>query len=106
MMLTTKHGSRRASSETPSRFAEHLDQWIKSHAVEIRPCTLADYRTMNRLYIKPLIGGLRLCGVRRAESPCSTGNLLANGSEGGKALGISTVQRMQPSPARCSVTPS
>ncbi|WP_433227957.1 tyrosine-type recombinase/integrase [Actinomadura formosensis] len=73
--------------------AEYLDQWIESHAVEIRPRTLASYRTMIRLYIKPHIGGLRLQSVRPARITKLYRDLLTGGGEDGKALGISTVQR-------------
>ncbi|WP_246178632.1 tyrosine-type recombinase/integrase [Actinomadura decatromicini] len=72
---------------------EYLDQWIESHAVEIRPRTLASYRTMIRLYIKPHIGGLRLQGVRPARITKLYRDLLTGGGEDGKALGISTVTR-------------
>ncbi|GAA2136563.1 tyrosine-type recombinase/integrase [Actinomadura napierensis] len=72
---------------------EYLDQWIESHAVEIRPRTLASYRTMIRLYIKPHIGGLRLQAVRPARITKLYRDLLTGGGENGKALGISTVTR-------------
>ncbi|GAA2607714.1 site-specific integrase [Actinomadura fulvescens] len=73
--------------------AEYLDQWIESHAVEIRPRTLAGYRTMIRLYIKPHIGGLRLQAVRPARITKLYRDLLTSGGEDGKPLGISTVTR-------------
>ncbi|MEW2356409.1 tyrosine-type recombinase/integrase [Spirillospora sp. NPDC029432] len=73
--------------------SDYLDQWIESHAVEIRPRTLASYRTMIRLYIKPHIGPMRLQAVRPARIAKLYRDLLAAGGEGGKPLGISTVSR-------------
>jgi integrase len=72
---------------------DYLDQWIESHAVEIRPRTLASYRTMIRLYIKPHIGGLRLQAVRPARITKLYRDLLTSGGENGNALGNSTVMR-------------
>lgn len=72
---------------------DYLDQWIEAHAVEIRPRTLAGYRTMIRLYIKPHIGSLRIQAIRPARITKLYRDLLASGGEGGKPLGISTVTR-------------
>ncbi|MFD0856517.1 tyrosine-type recombinase/integrase, partial [Actinomadura adrarensis] len=72
---------------------EYLDQWIETHAVEIRPRTLASYRTMIRLYIKPHLGGTRLQAVRPARITKLYRDLLTHGGEGGKPLGIATVSR-------------
>jgi integrase len=72
---------------------EYLDQWIDAHAVEIKPRTLASYRTMIRLYIKPHVGGLRLQSVRPARITKLYRDLIACGGEEGKPLGIATVMR-------------
>jgi integrase len=72
----------------------YLDQWIESHALEIRPRTLASYRNMIRLYIKPYIGGLRLQAVRPARITKLYRDLLTSGGVDGKPLGIATVTRI------------
>ncbi|MBW8487252.1 site-specific integrase [Actinomadura sp. PM05-2] len=72
---------------------EYLDQWIEAHEVEIKPRTLASYRTMIRLYVKPHIGGMRLQAVRPATVSKLYRDLRAHGGEGGKPLGIATVTR-------------
>jgi integrase len=73
--------------------AEYLDEWLETHAVEIKPRTLASYKTMIRLYIKPHIGDLRLQAVRPARISKLYRDLLTTGGEDGKPLGISTVAR-------------
>ena len=44
--------------------ADYLDQWLESHAMEIKPGTLEDYRKGIRLYVNPYIGGLQVQAVR------------------------------------------
>ncbi|MGI5165596.1 tyrosine-type recombinase/integrase [Spirillospora sp. CA-253888] len=73
---------------------EYLDQWIESHAVEIRSRTLASYKTMIRLYIKPRIGDMRLQAVRPAVITRLYADLLRSGGDGGKPLSGSTIVRV------------
>ena len=42
----------------------YLDDWIDSHAMEIKPRTLHDYRSCIRLYVTPRIGHLPIQAVR------------------------------------------
>jgi integrase len=49
--------------------AEYLDDWIESHAIEIKPRTLLDYRSCIRLYVTPRIGHLPLLAHPLAQRP-------------------------------------
>src|SRR5579871_1192842 len=42
----------------------YLDDWIESHAMEIKPRTLLDYRACIRLYVTPRIGHMPIQAVR------------------------------------------
>src|SRR5215469_11138161 len=42
----------------------YLSDWIESHAMEIKPRTLADYRSCIRLYVTPCIGKMPIQAVR------------------------------------------
>jgi len=43
---------------------EYLDDWIDSHAMEIKPRTLLDYRACIRLYVTPRIGHVPIQAIR------------------------------------------
>ncbi len=52
--------------------AAYLDDWIDSHAMEIKPRTLLDYRACIRLYVTPRIGRSRPSGRPRSPSCTAT----------------------------------
>jgi integrase len=71
--------------------AEYLDEWMESHAMQIRPRTLSDYRNCIRLYVKPRIGHLRLQAVRSSTITKLYRDLLTSGGQHGKPLAVATV---------------
>jgi integrase len=70
---------------------EYLNDWIDSHAMEIKPRTLADYRSCIRLYISPRIGKLRLQAVRPSTITKLYNELLTSGGYDGGPLAVATV---------------
>ncbi|GLY79715.1 site-specific integrase [Actinoallomurus iriomotensis] len=71
--------------------ADYLDQWLDSHAMEIKPGTLEDYRKGIRLYVNPYIGGLQVQAVRPSAITKLYRDLLKGGGRNGKPLAVSTV---------------
>jgi integrase len=71
--------------------ADYLDQWIESHAMEIKPRTLLDYRSCIRLYVNPRIGRLRMQTVRSSTITRLYRDLLTSGGRRGKPLAVATV---------------
>jgi len=45
--------------------AEYLDRWLETHAMAIRPRTLASYRYLVGAYIKPGLGEMPLQALSR-----------------------------------------
>lgn len=70
---------------------DYLKDWIDSHAMEIRPRTLADYRNCIRLYVTPRIGRMRLQAVRPSTITKLYHDLLTGGGRDGEPLAVSTV---------------
>ncbi len=71
--------------------AEYLGQWLDSHAMEIKPGTLEDYRKGIRLYVNPYIGGLKLQAVRPSAITKLYLDLLKGGGRNGGPLAVATV---------------
>jgi integrase len=71
--------------------AEYLNDWIDSHAMEIKPRTLADYRGCIRLYVSPRIGNMRLQAIRPSTITKLYHDLLTKGGNDGGPLAVSTV---------------
>ena len=71
--------------------AEYLDDWIASHAMEIKPRTLADYKSCIRLYVKPRIGKMRLQAVRPSTITKLYHDMLTSGGRNGGPLAVPTV---------------
>jgi integrase len=71
--------------------AEYLDQWLDTHAMEIKPGTLQDYRIGIRLYVNPHIGKMKLQAVRPSTITKLYRDLLAKGGRNGKPLSVATV---------------
>jgi integrase len=73
---------------------EYLDDWIESHAMEIKPRTLLDYRSCIRLYVTPRIGHLPIQAVRPSTITKLYRDLLTSGGRDGKPLAVPTVTHL------------
>jgi integrase len=71
--------------------AAYLDEWIDSHAMEIKPRTLLDYQSCIRLYVNPRIGHLHLQAIRPSTITKLYRDLLTSGGQHGKPLAVATV---------------
>ena len=74
--------------------AAYLDDWIESHAMEIRPRTLLDYRACIRLYVVPRIGNVPIQAVRPSTITRLYRDLLTSGSRDGRPLAVPTVTHL------------
>jgi integrase len=74
--------------------AAYLDDWIESHAMEIKPRTLIDYRACIRLYVTPRIGAMPVQAVRPSTITRLYRDLLTSGRSDGKPLAIPTVTHL------------
>ena len=72
----------------------YLDDWIDSHAMEIKPRTLHDYRSCMRLYVTPRIGHLPIQAVRPSTITKLYRDLLTSGGRDGKPLAVATVTHL------------
>lgn len=72
----------------------YLDDWIESHAMEIKPRTLLDYRACIRLYVTPRIGHMPIQAVRPSTITRLYRDLLTSGSRDGKPLAVLTVTHL------------
>ena len=72
----------------------YLDDWLDSHAMEIKPRTLLDYRACIRLYVTPRIGHLPIQAVRPSTITKPYRDLLASGGRHGRPLAITTVTHL------------
>ena len=73
---------------------EYLDDWIDSHAMEIKPRTLLDYRACIRLYVTPRIGHLPIQAIRPSTITKLYRDLLASGGRDGHPLAVATVTHL------------
>lgn len=71
--------------------AEYLDSWLDSHAVEVKPRTMASYRYMVDNYVVPRIGGTPMQAVRPAAISTMYRQLLESGGRNGRPLSKRTV---------------
>jgi integrase len=74
--------------------SDYLDDWIDSHAMEIKLRTLHDYRACLRLYVTPRIGHLPIQAVRPSTITKLYRELLTSGGRDGKPLAIGTVTHL------------
>ena len=74
--------------------AAYLDDWINSHAMEIKPRTLQDYRACLRLYVRPRIGHLQVQAVRPSTITKLYRDLLTSGGRDGQPLAVATVTHL------------
>jgi integrase len=72
----------------------YLDDWLDSHAMEIKPRTLLDYRACIRLYVTPRIGHQPIQAVRPPTITKPYRDLLASGGRHGRPLAITTVTHL------------
>ena len=74
--------------------AAYLDDWIDSHAMEIKPRTLLDYRSCMRLYVTPRIGHMPIQAVRPSTITKLYRDLLTRGGRDGQPLAVATVTHL------------
>ncbi len=74
--------------------AAYLDDWIDSHAMEIKPRTLQDYRSCLRLYVTPRIGHLQVQALRPSTITKLYRDLLTSGGRDGQPLAVATVTHL------------
>ena len=72
----------------------YLDDWIDSHAMEIKPRTLVDYRACIRLCVTPRIGHLPIQAVRPSTITKLYRDLLTSGGRDGQPLAVATVTHL------------
>jgi integrase len=72
----------------------YLDDWIDSHAMEIKPRTLLDYRACIRLYVTPRIGHLPIQAVRPSTITKLYRDLLTSGGRDSQPLAAATVTHL------------
>ncbi len=72
----------------------YLDDWIESHAMEIKPLALLDYCSCIRLYVTPRIGHLPIQAVRPSTITKLYRDLLTSGGRGGRPLAVPTVTHL------------
>ncbi len=70
---------------------QYLRTWLTGHALEVKPKTLEDYRSLIERYVVPRLGRLRLQAVRPATLSTLYANLLHEGGHDGGALSSRTV---------------
>ncbi|MBV9092456.1 MAG: site-specific integrase [Streptosporangiaceae bacterium] len=73
---------------------EYVDDWIDSHAMEIKPRTVLDYRACIRLYVTPRIGHLPIQAVRPSTITKLYRDLLTSGGHDGHPLAVATVTHL------------
>ncbi|MFI0450723.1 tyrosine-type recombinase/integrase [Actinomadura sp. 6N118] len=71
--------------------ADYLDEWLESHAVEIKPKTLSGYRYLIERHVKPHMGGMRLQAVRPARITKLYRDLITSGGRDGSGVSPRTV---------------
>ena len=74
--------------------AAYLDDCIDSHAMEIKPRTLLDYRACIRLYVTRRIGHLPIQAVRPSTITKLYRDLLTSGGRDGQPLAAATVTHL------------
>jgi integrase len=72
----------------------YLDDWIESHAMEIKPRTLLDYRACIRLYVTPRIGNMPIQAVRPSTITRLYRDLLTSGGRDSRPLAVPTVTHL------------
>jgi integrase len=69
-----------------------LDEWIKSHSVELKPSTAASYRAKINLYLKPIIGDERVQALTPGRMSAVWKKLHESGGKDGKPVSFRTVE--------------
>jgi integrase len=70
---------------------QYLKTWLDGHALEVRPKTLEDYRSLIERYVVPRLGKMRLQSVRPATVSAFYGTLRREGGKDGGPLSPRTV---------------
>jgi integrase len=71
--------------------ADYLEDWLRAHAVEVKPRTRASYAYLIRQYINPRIGARPIQAIRPATVSGLYRDLLDRGGRGGRPLSIRSV---------------
>lgn len=70
---------------------QYLKTWLDGHALEVRPKTLEDYRSLIERYVVPRLGKMRLQSVKPATVSAFYGTLRREGGRDGGPLSPRTV---------------
>jgi integrase len=70
---------------------DYLRSWLSAHAMEVKPKTYEDYRSLIERYVVPRIGKMRLQSVRPATLSTFYATLRREGGRSGKGLSPRTV---------------
>jgi integrase len=70
---------------------EYLTQWLNAHALELKPKTHEDYRSLIAVYVEPRIGRMQLQSVRPSTLSGLYQTLLTEGGRNGRPLSNRTV---------------
>ena len=71
--------------------SQYLDRWLEAHALEVKPKTHEDYRSLIATYVQPRIGTMRLQAVKPSTLSSLYRTLLAEGGRSGGPLSARTV---------------
>ncbi len=85
--------ARRGEYVTRSRLTveQYLLRWLEAHALEVKPKTYEDYRSLLRSYVLPRIGRMPVQSVRPDTLSALYRTLLTEGGRGGRPLSPRTV---------------
>lgn len=70
---------------------QYLRTWLEGHALEVRPKTLEDYRSLIERYVVPRMGQMRLQSVKPSTVSTFYATLRREGGQDGRALSPRTV---------------
>lgn len=76
----------------PLTVAEYLDQWLEGHSVELKPSTIASYRSKIELYLKPALGRERLQSLSPSRLSAVFRVMSESGGQDGAPLSPGSVQ--------------
>lgn len=89
-----RHATHRGTYVAPRNLTvgEYLDQWIRSHEVELKPSTAKSYRDNIERYLRPRLGHERLQALSPSRLSVVFRDLYEAGGHGGKPLSPRTVE--------------
>ncbi|HMM96719.1 site-specific integrase [Phycicoccus sp.] len=89
-----RHATHRGTYVAPRNLTvgEYLDEWIRSHEVELKPSTAKSYRDNIERYLRPRLGHERLQALSPSRLSVVFRELYEAGGHGGKPLSPRTVE--------------